>query len=398
MGCMWIIMNCLAYPGVRYLIGRSRLNVLKRTTLKTFFDLIKQYKLDNTITYNSMNNTIHFVNGSEVLLIDLFPFPADENYDRLGSLEITGAFIDELSEISYKGFEVLGTRIRYRLNEYNLIPKLFTATNPCQGWSKNYFYMPFIDGTLPDHIKFIPALPTDNPHLSIDYLESLDRTLDPVLKRRLLHGDWDFDNDEMSLFKYEHLQQLFYNNGFDNHDHLVYITADIADLGNDKTVIGIWKGWALIDLIKLQKKETTQVVDELRILISKYKVPINRVIVDAVGVGAGVASLLKGCVRYGAGERPLNGQNFTNIKAQLMYHFSQKIERAEASFNIAYNDEFIQEALLYKKVLKENKAGVIGKDDVKRQLGRSPDTMDSLYLRAYFDVAKKGINNFSIIS
>ena len=31
LGCYWIIINCLKYPGVRYLIGRSRLTTLTKS-------------------------------------------------------------------------------------------------------------------------------------------------------------------------------------------------------------------------------------------------------------------------------------------------------------------------------------------------------------------------------
>lgn len=108
LGCMWIFLSCLQYPGTRYLIGRSRLNVLLRSTLKTFIKICKDF---NFIDYhiNLQSNTIIFKNGSEVILLDMYAYPNDPNYDRLGSLEITGAFLDELSEISEIGFKVLGS-------------------------------------------------------------------------------------------------------------------------------------------------------------------------------------------------------------------------------------------------------------------------------------------------
>ena len=383
------------YPGVRFLIGRSRLNNLKKTTLNTFRDICKKYKYTQYII-NAQTSTIYFDNGSEIILSDLYNYPNDENYDRLGSLEITGAFIDELSEISFKGFEVLTSRIRYKLKEFNLTPKLFCASNPAQGWAKNYFYIPFKENSLKEHIKFIPALPTDNPHLSLEYLANLENTLDYSLKQRLLYGDWNFDSDEYNLFDYEKLQGSFYNEFFNNTDGKNILTVDVGDLGKDKSVIGIWKGWNCVRLVKLEKNETTQVVERVNELRLEYKVPINQIIVDSIGVGAGVASLLKGCVRYAGNERALNGEKFRNIKAQLMYKFAEKVNKLECNFNFGYDDGLIQEALLYKKEFRNDVAFVTGKDDIKAKLGRSPDTIDSLYLRSYFDFKNRSVD-YSIL-
>lgn len=396
LGCMWLFLSCVQYPGTRYLMGRSRLNNLKKTTLKTFIDICRKFNYTN-YNFNSMSGIITFGNQSEILLSDLYAYPNDENYDRLGSLEITGAFIDELSEISYKGFEVLTSRIRYKLNEYNLTPKLFCASNPYQGWSKNYFYTPFKEGKQKSNVKFIPALPTDNPYLSKEYLVNLEQTLDHALKQRLLYGDWNFDGDEYNLFQYEKLQQCFYNEYFidtDNKNNL-YLTCDIGDLGKDKTVLGVWRGWTLILLVKLEKRETTEVVQKINDLRTEYKVPINHIIIDSVGVGAGVASLLKGCVRYGGNERTLNGEKFRNIKTQLFYKFAEKVNTLQVNFNMPYDDNLIQESLLYKKEFKGDVSCITSKDEVKQKLGRSPDTIDSLYLRAFFEYKRAG--TFSIV-
>ena len=49
LGCMWLITNCLVYPKTRWLMGRARLNILKRTTLKTFIDICSDFKIQYKI-------------------------------------------------------------------------------------------------------------------------------------------------------------------------------------------------------------------------------------------------------------------------------------------------------------------------------------------------------------
>jgi PBSX family phage terminase large subunit len=392
LGCMWIFLSALQYKETRYLIGRARLNNLKKTTLKTFLDICKKFNYTD-FNLNHASNTITMGNGSEIVLADLYNYPNDPDYDRLGSSEYTAIFVDELSEISYKGFQVLTSRIRYKLTEYDLIPKLFCASNPYQGWSKNYFYLPYVENRETEHVKFVPALPTDNQYLPASYLETMSRTLDHALKQRLLYGDWSFDADEYNLFEYDKIQQCFYNETFVNTNLNMYLTVDVGDLGNDKTVIALWRGWNCIKLVKLEKNETTQVVAKINELRIEYKIPITNIIIDSVGVGAGVASLLKGCVRYMGSNKPIN-TGFRNIKTELMYKFAEKINNLDLNFNFSYDDSLIQQLLLYKKEFTNLIAGITTKDRIKQALGKSPDTADALYLRAYWEV---GVPKQSII-
>jgi len=125
LGCLWLIENCQNYPGSRWLMGRSKLATLKKTTLKTFFELSSSLGISNQFNYNAQSNTINWNNGSEIILQDLFLFPSDPEFDSLGSLEITGAFIDECQQIVYKAWQVVKSRIRFKLKEFGLIPGFY---------------------------------------------------------------------------------------------------------------------------------------------------------------------------------------------------------------------------------------------------------------------------------
>ena len=85
-------------------MGRSKLDALKKTTLNTFFEVCTawQLKANKDYTFNGSSNIITFYNGSEIILKDLFLYPSDRNFDSLGSLEITSAFIDEANQITEK--------------------------------------------------------------------------------------------------------------------------------------------------------------------------------------------------------------------------------------------------------------------------------------------------------
>jgi len=171
-GCAWQISRRFKYPGTRGLIGRSKLDTLKKTTLKTFFEVAGMLGLapNEHYTINNQTHVITFANGSEIILKDLFAYPSDPEFHSLGGLELTDAYVDESAQVSKRAIDILQSRIRFKLREYNLPPKMLLTCNPSKGWLYNEFYAPFKNDSLPGHLAFIPSLPTDNPHLPETYI------------------------------------------------------------------------------------------------------------------------------------------------------------------------------------------------------------------------------------
>ena len=94
--------------------------------------------------YNAQDSHIRFANGSEILLLDLAYLPSDPLYTRFGSLELTGAFVDEAAEVEEQCITILSTRIGRQYNEkYNLKPKLLLTFNPDKGFVYRNFYKPY---------------------------------------------------------------------------------------------------------------------------------------------------------------------------------------------------------------------------------------------------------------
>src|SRR5690606_11222412 len=117
LGCLWLIEMCQTYAGSRWLMGRSKLKNLEETTLNTFFELSSKLKISDQYIYNANKHIIYWNNGSQIILKDLFFYPSDKEFDNLGSLEITGAFIDECNQVVYKAWQIVKSRIRYKLEE-----------------------------------------------------------------------------------------------------------------------------------------------------------------------------------------------------------------------------------------------------------------------------------------
>jgi phage terminase large subunit len=386
LGCLWLIESCQKYPGSRWLMGRAKLKALKETTLVTFFDLSSQLGISEQWEYNAQSGTINWLNGSQIILKDLFLYPSDPNFDSLGSLEITGAFIDEVSQINYKAWQIVQSRIRYKLAEFGLIPKMLGTCNPAKNWTYKEFYKPSQNGAIRPDRKFIQALPTDNPHLPASYIESLDR-LDEVSRRRLLLGDWEYDSDKATLISYDAILDYF------NGQHVQpegnhYLTIDVARKGRDKTVFRVWHGWVCIRRLTMDTSTVDEVVTKAQQLQKEYQIPRSRTIADEDGVGGGVVDYLR-CYGFVNNSRAKFKENYDNLKSQCSVEMAKKIEAREV-VEICQEKAVIDmvaeemEQIKYKDIDKDGKIGIIPKDKVKEKIGRSPDDWDSIMMRYYF--------------
>lgn len=107
-GCCWLTLSCMQFEGIRMVVARKVRKTLLETTWNTLQDVLKSWGLVRDVHYhiNNLAYTITFWNGSTIMAMDLTPSPADPDFNSLGSLEITGAFVDEVSEVSEKAIEV----------------------------------------------------------------------------------------------------------------------------------------------------------------------------------------------------------------------------------------------------------------------------------------------------
>ena len=388
-GCLWLIEMCQTYPGTRWLMGRSKLKTLKDTTLKTFFELASKLGITNQYTYNDNKSVIIFKNGSEIILKDLFYYPSDPNFDSLGSLEITGAFVDECNQLTLKAWQIVKSRIRFKLTEYGLIPKMLGSCNPAKNYVYSEFYKPNKDKKLEPYRRFIQALPTDNPHLHPSYLQSLLR-LDKNSKERLYFGNWEYDDDPAALIEFDKIIELFTNCFESIANGKRYISADIARLGADKGVILVWDGLKLIDFLVIPKSKITEAAAEIERLRKKHNVPLGNVIADEDGVGGGAVDIL-GCKGFLNGGSPLFEENFENLKTQCYYKLATVVNENLMDLSILKDNAELKEFIIQeleqvkqKDMDKDGKKRMVPKQDVKTLIGRSPDYSDALMMRMYF--------------
>ncbi len=385
LGCYWQLKRRLKYPGTRGVIGRAVLKTLKETTLNSFFEVskIQGVKAGIHYKYNQQKGVISFFNGSEILLKDLYDYPSDPDFDELGSLEITDAFVDEAVQVSKKAWDVLYSRIRYKLDEYDLTPSMLGTTNPGKGHIYMDYYIPYTKGSLPKDKAFIPSLAKDNPHVSKHYIDSLLK-MDENSVQRLLHGNWEYDDDPSALITYADLMAL---SDVKHVKGLNYCGADIARMGDDKTTFIKCSGnWFKDEWIKTYSNyDTAEVANMLINFLTVEVVSNENCGIDTVGLGAGVYDNMneKGikAVEIISGAKPTKSHEtyeFKNLRSQMWWQFREDCKNGKIRLNS--NDEELLTDLTAPryKIVNEKMIQVESKDDIKQRIGRSPDKGDAL--------------------
>jgi len=272
-----------------------------------------------------------------------------------------------------------------------LIPKLAMSCNPSKNFLYRDFYKANAEGQMKEFRKFVQSLPKDNPHVGQAYLDTL-LTLSEDMRQRLYYGSWEYDSDKSTLVDYNKILDLFTNDFVIGGEK--YITADIARLGKDHTVIKVWDGFRVKRIYKVSKSEVTNTATVIRNIANEYKVAMSNTICDEDGVGGGVVDILR-CVGFVNNSSPIpvkdgNGQevkeNYSNLKSQCAFKMAKKIMSGEVYIEpTEYESLIIEEVEQWKRwnMDKDGKIMLKPKDEVKKDLGRSPDFSDAILMRMY---------------
>lgn len=391
LGCGWIVMECISKPYSAWLIAREELTKLRDTTLLTFFKVLKELGLKKDIhfRYDAQSFICTFYTGSRVFFREIKYIPSDPEFDRLGSYDLTGCFLDECQQIHDKAISVLRGRFSVLRGEgWKTIPKSLYTCNPAKNWIYRDFVRPAKEGTITHDRVFIPSLATDNPFADQAYIDNLNKA-DKITRARLLYGDFEYDDDPAALMGIDKINDIFSNDFVDGGEK--YITADIARFGKDTTTIIYWNGLRAERIVQLRKKATTDVSEMIQGMRRMYGVPMSNVVIDSDGLGGGVADQLDGCYGFVNNSRALEGENFANLKGQCYFRLAELVNESKIYVNC--DDPTVKQQLIeeleqvkQKDMDKDSKRAVIGKDKVKELLGRSPDISDTLMMRMVFEI------------
>lgn len=432
LACEWLLTNCYRLPYSRWFIARQELIRLKKSTFVTFKKVCKYHEIPETDwRLDGQNNVIVFKNGSTIDLIDVAFKPTDPDYERFGSLEYTGGFGEETGEWHFDAFDILKSRVGrhnyfdikrntmcekpvdYTIEKYSSIieipPKLLLTFNPSRGWLYRVFYLPWKQNLLPPGYAFVQTLYKDNPYIAEQYGKQLDGIVNKVNKARLMLGDWEYSDDINALTSLEALSDMFSNTIVKSGGR--YMTVDVARDGTDFIVFTIWDGLEVEKIVKKTKQSTLITTQDAKDLAASERIPYSHIAVDSIGVGGGVADGLVGCVAFNSNSSAFLTKSqirdkrsrvtdsavpnavtvYSNLKTQCAFKLAEIINDHKISTIPVgeYRDEIIEDltaTLQERDADKEGKKKMITKEDIKAELGHSPDVGDTFLMRMYWEL------------
>lgn len=405
LGCSLIFHDALVYAGTHYFIARKHLNDLRKYTIPSIYEVFEHWGLDERYRkYNGQDNYFELYNGSRVYLLDAKYLPSDPDYMRFGSMQMTRGWIEEAGEFERDAKQNLLASIgRWKNQDYRLKPKLLMTCNPSKNFLYTDFYKPSKKDELDSEKQFVFADIDDNKMVSDDYKRNLKNSLTGNLYKRLVLGQWEFDDNPDALCDYGAIESIFSNNHVKKTGKK-YLTCDVARFGSDKARILVWDGWVIIEKHSFDISATTEIQSCINTMRNKYSIPKNQCIADADGVGGGVVDNT-GILAFYNNSKPTKlpkddlFENYRNLQVQCIYELAEIINSFEIFFEVEVSEnekEEIIEELEYMVADNEDlkKLDIKSKEWVKKQIGRSPDWRDVLMMRTYFETHKK--KSFSI--
>jgi hypothetical protein len=249
----------------------------------------------------------------------------------------------------------------------------------------------------------------DNPYVEESEIEAARQGMDVNTFREEILAE--YVENEGALFKYSALLDMFTNTV--TKDNQKYLLVDVADDGSDKTIFSYWNALEAyrFDTYNLQ---TDGIISQIRESAAQEKIPYSQIAVDAIGVGAGVASspLLTGIVGFKSSYSPIKTDidpvklpnvhyrnnaplttDYKNLRSQCIFTLARLVNEHEIAITIQdqkLKSQIIEELAAYQDASKgDGKRLATMKEDIKAALGRSPDITDTLLMRMFFLIKGK---------
>lgn len=296
------------------------------------------------------------------------------------------------------------------------MPKFLLTANPKKNWLKRVIYDPYRKGTLGPKYRFVQSLYSDNHYTADEYGENLNEITDPILKQRLRDGDWDYSEDSDALCTSGAIQDIFRN--VLEFSPEKYASLDVARFGKDKTKLYLWQGWNIYKFYIWHGQDTRMTVEKVKTILREEGIPMSRLAVDEIGIGGGVVDGLRGCRGFVSNASPMenpnaprqtvlrNGilvevtpkDNFGSLKDQCGYYLAEKINNHAVGFDCEDPNlqEEVEQELSQLRDAKpdgDGKKRLVKKEEMKENLGRSPDNLDCMIMRAIFDFLPSSSEN-----
>lgn len=221
-------------------------------------------------------------------------------------------------------------------------------------------------------------------------------------KKILLEGNWDIDEDgedgEADI-RAEDAHHVLVNDECRNGSR--WITADLADVGKDNSVVLAWDGFHVFDILVIPKCLPRENADWLLSLAMKHRIPDSHIIYDATRA-LYINDYIRDAIPYVSSRAPMGiiSRSVRYLKDECYKRLSYVIENrmmsiADEVANKVYRQqkrnsaitvgmEFMDECAVVRfERLPSGKLCLLGKKEMNRRLGknRSMDVLDPMAMR-----------------
>lgn len=389
-----------SFPKTYWTVFRQNLSTSKRSVIPSYLNMLDLMNMYEGVDYKYNKNEfeINFLhNRSKIGFIE-----ADITKDRQGrkikGINSTANHIDEADEIAETMFTMANAR-RGRRNESGQPSISIITMNPNDTYLREKYYKPWKEGKLPPGVCVIEFTIEDSWQTKEDIAAMLSNPRPWVA--RYIENNWDYQDDDNSLFKYRYFQSAIVSM-FDP-NAIRYVGNDVARSGTDRSVIALWAGNTLVDILITKDKTQKITTDEQAMTLIKYmtenSVVAENVAVDAVGVGVGIIDHAKSkgiFVReFVSGAVPIKEREpdgsekpskYDKLRSQVIWMFAQGLEKGTYKIfeGCPFRNELISEAMAHLHEISDKKLSVESKEKVKERTGSlSPDIFDAVVMGLY---------------
>jgi hypothetical protein len=265
--------------------------------------------------------------------------------------------------------------LRLKVNGIQPVYKELYTANPADCWLKE----DFVDHKLPKHV-YIPALPSDNPHLPDNYIETLEAAFKhsiPLLKA-YRDGDWSALKATNNLIGTSDLQRL--ENITIHYPKSKRVVICDPATTHDECVIYVMHDYGIIDqMIIAGETDEMKIAGHLAMLAKKNN--CQDIGGDSIGLGSGIFSRLAEMGEYrihriNMAESSFS-KTFVNKRAEIYWNLMRKILDKQIPYP---QDEELRRQITnttYEIVGSNGEIKITQKDKIKKVIGRSPDRADA---------------------
>lgn len=416
---VWIIMVAAKLkpsknpPHVAW-FGRKQATDLTSTTLQTWREVIpEEYYVLRGATEKDPKHILI----ADRIAIDYGGLDKQENINKFNSAEYIIICVDQAEEVSKDDIStVIGSlRMVLKVDGKPVVPRdengkiiidpltgkpydhwpfkeLYTA-NPRQCWLKNDFIL-----NPKDNVRFIPALPTDNPHLPAGYIQKLEDAFGhrPELLRAYRDGDWSAIEDAEQVILDVWLDNAMHRRGDYWPFVKEYIAIDCARFGDDETVMLLMSNTDIKEKIVMPHCRTTDISGRAAALSTQNGK--CHLVVESTGsdLGAGVVDELiemdYDVLIYNPQGKPTDKEKYYNVRAEAWSDAAKVLcsgvldkhsncgvclTRHGEGTNYGLDDVMRGQLCTPHYKFRRGKIIIEKKEDIKKRLGRSPDHADA---------------------